>query len=192
MSFVTASYRPAKDGGMDIPRTPEGEPFRWACIFSQQTRVVFAEDVEEMVAAITGDPFYLMKSEQEKCVARIQSCINYQVTFQARINLHSQMSGAWDKCSEQERAILNGSRFEQPRGWGGGEGLQDVWRAPNTPLVLVSTGYFGGTVEQVPVAGQFLGEHGQILWLCPETAEDFLESLQKCNLVDVLQLGFEE
>ena len=137
MSYVTASYRPAKDGSMDIPLDEDGQPFEWGMVYSQRTRIVWFQEVQQAVAALAGDPGYLDLSPTDRMVSRILVAVRAQVALQARINLHSQITGNWARCTETERDILNGPRHTQPVGWSFDLLGMNHWSAPGTPLVLV-------------------------------------------------------
>lgn len=181
MSVVTARYRVDKSGHVDVPAREDGEPFAWGMTYAQTTRVAWADSVEELCGVLAGEPDYMQMTAQEQLVVRIRLAVKMQVFAQAAIVFGATQRGDMENLTENERQVLLAPRFEQPYGWSRDLLGFDEWNARKVPLILVTTGYIEREMPR--------GPEECLWWICPLTAENLLQTLTECFLVDVWSLS---
>lgn len=173
--------------GDEAPLSPtheDGTRYPFSIHFDGAKYIGYADTPEELLGLLI--PGYLDLSPQEQQVARIRLAISVQVATQARINAEADPD-AWDALSDAEKEVLQGSRLQQPRGWGDADGMGDVWDS-EVVLVLVETGYAPYSEVDRPISGiADVVNPPNILWLRPVDDWDFLESLAAAGFIDLFE-----
>jgi hypothetical protein len=174
--------------GDEAPISPvhaDGTRFPYAMHFDGAKYVGFADSPTELLGLLIPD--YEEMDPQEQQVARIRLAVNVQVAVQAQINAEAMSSDAWDDLSDEERAILNGPRFEQPHGWGDPDEMGDVWDS-EIPLVVVETGYAPYTSFDRPISGiADVLDPPNMVWLRPVEEFEFLSSMANTGYIDLYE-----
>lgn len=174
--------------GDEAPASPvheDGTRYPYAMHFDGSKYIGYADSPTELLGLLIDG--YADLDPQEQQVARIRLAIGVQVAVQAVINAEAMSSDAWDELSDEERAILNGPRFEQPHGWGDPEGMGDVWDS-EIALVLVSTGYSPYADADKPISGiADVLDPPNIIWLRPVDEFEFLTSIANTGHIDLYE-----
>lgn len=147
------------------PAHPNGRPYRFEMLAEGETVRVYADEPGELVAELI-DGYARLLSPVDKEEARIRYAVGAQVAVQAAVINERGLEG----CTEQEQAILLGSREQQPS--------IDEWRAP-VPLVLVASFYQPAR----PLARPQAQEPAQIWWIDPRDEVSLLHDLHQLGLV---------
>lgn len=158
------------------PRRTDGELYPYAMYFDGLERIAYADTLADLLDALVGG--YGEGDGQERLVARIRLAIRAQVVTQACLNADVEPD-VWNALTDEQRAVLTGSRHEQPR--------VDFWD-PEVVLVLVETGYAPYTDIDQPISGiADVQNPPNMLWLRPIDECEFLESLHEAGFIRLHQ-----
>lgn len=176
-------------GGGEAPTSPvheDGTRYPYAMHFDGGKYIGYADSPAELLGLLING--YADLDPQGQQEARIRLAIGVQTVVQAAINAEAMSSDAWEELSDEERAILNGPRYEQPHGWGDPEGMGDVWESEDVPLVLVETGYAPYSDIDKPISGiADVLNPPNIYWLRPVDEFEFLTSIANTGHIDLYE-----
>jgi hypothetical protein len=160
----------------DPPRHDDGALYPYAMFYDGLKYIAYADDLVDLLETLS--PGYQEKSEGEQLQARIRLAIDAQVGVQANINANIDPE-KWNALSEEDRAVLTGPRYEQPR--------VDFWD-PEVPLVVVESGYAPYTDIDQPISGiADVQNPPNMIWLRPIDEWDLLTSLHDAGFITLHQ-----
>lgn len=149
------------------PTKPGGQPYAYEMIYAGGARRAYADTAVELVDALI--PGYAEQTNpREQAQARIRLALDTQVRLQAELATSAQLQD----CSEDERAVILGSRDVPPS--------PSNWTAP-VPLVLVTVFY-----RPTGRLARPDGPEDRQIWLDPADEWQLLLSLHNAG---VIQLG---
>lgn len=157
----------------DPPRHDDGTLYPYAMFFDGNKYVAYADELADLLDALKPG-YAAMADEKAQLEARIRLALDAQVKIQAVINAEVAPE-AWAALTDEQRAVLSGPRFEQPR--------VDFWD-PEVPLVLVDSGYAPYTTLDRPISGIADVENPpNMIWLKPIDEWEFLQSLSDAGYI---------
>ncbi|MEI5675726.1 MULTISPECIES: hypothetical protein [unclassified Nocardioides] len=162
-----------------------GEPWPLAMRFGGGWKWCWADDVEELVAVLTGNPDAYLEavSEQERLVQRIRTAISISVKVQTEVIHAAQQTGDWDRLRDSEKEMLLSPRHEQPAGLD--EDLfGEPWWTAAVPLLIVSTGYLDRPMPR--------GKHVWVIDPGLGGEEDLLDSLCDLGVIEVFHRDIDD
>jgi hypothetical protein len=158
------------------PTHDDGTLYPYCMYYDGAKFAAFADDPTDLIAVLV--PGYQDLNEADRLQARIRLAIDAQVRTQALINAEADRA-EWEALTDEQRTVLSGPRFEQPR--------VDFWD-PQIVLVLVETGYAPYTDIDQPISGiADVQNPPNILWLRPLDEWDLLESLAQAGFIGLHQ-----
>lgn len=168
------------------PRREDGAMFPYAMLFDGGKFVAYGDDLADLLDALR--PEYLTLDAAEQLQARIRLAVDAQVAIQAQINA-SVKPEAWNALSEEERAVLTGPRYEQPRlNFQSPDSPEEGFWDAEVPLVLVDSGYAPYTGIDRPISGIADVENPpNMIWLRPIDEYEFLTSLSDAGFINLMQ-----
>jgi hypothetical protein len=153
------------DNAPTPPTRPDGRPYAFEMIFEDGTVRAYADEPADLVAELV-DGYRTLISPVDRAEARTRYAVGAQVAVQAALIDEYGLDG----CSQDEQALLLGSRDQPP--------APAVWRAP-VPLVLVSSFYQPARHLARPAAE----EPGQVWWIDPGDDITLLVSLHRLDVI---------
>ena len=147
------------------PAHPNGRPYRFEMLAEGDTVRVYTDEPADLVAELI-DGYAGLLSPVDKGEARIRYAVGAQVAVQAALINDRGLEG----CTDQEEALLVGTREQQP--------AVDEWRAP-VPLVLVASFY-----QPVrPLPRPQAQAPAEIWWIDPRDEVSLLHDLHNLGLI---------